>query len=254
MRRNEMFTPVGASGGPSRLACSRSEVVSLAASALLLVPLLLLVGSAFSLPSLFGRGVESLIPRHSDGTASRQPAVPARPSVPLVRPERPRPASGSVLPPRIHHRPSLGAASSAPARATPVAASGGSRSTPAREHGVTEAPTTGGSRSTKAPAPGGGSRPPDPADPGRAVSRPPAVSVGVTGTTATVGVDTGSPVPVTATVSVAPSSVSADVSVAGNTAAAGATAETDLSALSPPAVTATVAAPVVATAVALLGG
>lgn len=255
MRRNAMSAPARASHEASRLAVSRGEAGTLAAVAVLLVPLLMLVGGVFSLPSLLERGFASLSPKHSDGAAESGLAAPAR----LSRAIQPRPQGGQVAPPRTSHRSSLGAVSVAVATTPPAPTRGGTRSTPATEPGATDAPATGGSGSASPEVPTTGTEAgsgglPEPVGPGPVATRPPAVTIGVNETTATVGVDTGpAPVPASATVSVAPTGVTAEVNAAGAAVSASTTVATAVAELSPPAVT-SVADPLVSTAVTLLGG
>ena len=233
----------------------------LAAVAVLLVPLLLLVGGAFSLPSLLGQGAASLSPKVSQRTAGERGLAA---SGSLSRLVQPPPQGSQVAPPRTSHRAhppaARGARATTPRTTTPHNATRGStRPTPNSDLGITDAPTTGGTVAPAAPAPAtgtrsGGGAPPEPANPGPVDARPPAVSVAGNGTTATVAVDAGA-APVTATVTVAPSGVTVEVAAAGETVSAGTATVTDLvDELLPPAVTTAVTAPVASTAATLLGG
>ena len=75
MKRHDSAVPGGAALALRRLAVSRPEAIVLAAVAAMLVPLLMLEGGAFRLPSLLERGVEFLIPGLADGNARGEPAV-----------------------------------------------------------------------------------------------------------------------------------------------------------------------------------
>jgi hypothetical protein len=242
MRRNAMSASARASGDRTRPAVSRGELASLAVVVVLLAPLLMLAGGLFSLPSLIERGAASPTAGLSERNAGRAPAAPAR----VSRPMQTRPQRGQVAPPRTTHRPGLrpiGVIRTTPAPVTRQ----GIRSTPSGDAGITGTPVSAGAGS-------GSGSPPEPGKPAPVAPEPPAASVGVNGTT-TVTVATGTaPVTATATVSVSPSGVAADVAAADAVTASTAAVTTALAELSPPVVTTTVTAPVVPTAVSILGG
>ena len=154
MRRNAMLAPPRAGHDRRELAVSRGEAVVLAAVAVLLVPLLLLVGGALSLPSLLGRGTASLSPKLSERSAAdRALTAPGR----LSRLAQPLPHL-QVTPPRASHRTSLRAARGARATAPHIATGGATRSTPNSDLGITHAPATGGTGSVSPAPPKKGSR------------------------------------------------------------------------------------------------
>jgi hypothetical protein len=264
VKRNEhaVLMPGGATVALTRLSVSRRDVAALAAVAAMLVPLLMLEGRIFSLPSLLERGVESLIPGVAGGKSRVQPsAVPNRFGT-LV---------GAVLNADValsatRDRSNRGGMSVASQESRDVTSSRGSRAAAVRVPDVprapvpgvtvtspptgTSSPTDGAPPPTQGPSGGsGGSGPggPDPGDSGT-----PAVAVGVDGTTATVSVDTGgSPVTGTANVSASPSGVSVAGTVAGVSISADATVPPDAAEVAVPVVTATVGTVAVSTVTGL---
>jgi hypothetical protein len=232
VKRNEdtVSVPRGATLAFRRPSVSGREAAGLAAVAAMLVPLLMFAGGVLSLPSLLERGFESLIPRLADGKSHLQPvAAPSR-SGALVGAA----LSARVVIPVAGDRSSRGGASVASGESQRVTSSRGSRAASVNVPEVPQAPVpavTGASPPAGAgPSGGGGSGPgdhgpggPGPGGGGPAEPRPPAVSVGVNGTTVSVNLDTGvSPATGTATVSASTSRASAAGTVAGVSISAGA--------------------------------
>lgn len=248
MKRSE--DAVSVSGGATlalrRLSVSGREAAALAAVATALVPLLMLEGGVFSLPSLLERGVESLMPRLADGKPHLQPAVAlSRFGTPAGVMHN----TGVVVTAKSERAASRGGVSVASDESHRVTGSRGSRAVsvsarevpqgPAPGVAVASPPAAGSPRAAPGPrgsgdsGPGGGAGPGGGPGPGERVT--PAVTVGVNGTTATVSVDTGSAsAKATATVSGSTSGVSVAGAVAGVPIAA------DAGQVAEPGVTATV--------------
>jgi hypothetical protein len=216
----------------------------LAAVAAMLVPLLMLEGGVFPLPSLLERGIESLIPGLGDGNNSRgEPAAaPSRSGTlagvtagaGVVLPARSGPSSRGGISVSVASRTSLGATASRGARAAGVRARGVAVRVPAPGVTGTSAPTGGSPPPTAGPGDGGrgpGSGGAGPGEPGA-----PAVPAGVNAT-ASVGVEAGSSsVTGTATVSASTSGVSVAGTVADVSIAADASVPTNTGEVSTPAV------------------
>jgi hypothetical protein len=244
VKRNESFilVPSEATFALGWLLISRREVAALAAVAAMLVPMLMLEGRVFSLPSLVEWGVESLIPGFADGNSRVQPSAATSRSDTRVGATR----SADTVLAGTSDRSSRGGRSIPSDESRSVASSRGSRAATVRVAGVprvrvpgvpgTSSSTGGPVPPTQGPTGGGegsGSGNPGPGDAGT-----PAISVGVNGTTTTVSVEAGhSPTRATAVVSASTSGMSAAATVAGVSISAGATVPMDTGEASPPAVT-----------------
>jgi hypothetical protein len=245
---NAVLVPGASHLAVKRFSVSWREVAGLAAVAALLVPLLMVAGAMFSLPSLVERGVDSLIPGVADGTSQVQPSAPPSRFGALVGAA----LNAEVVLPVTRDRASRGGRSVASDKARRVTGSRGSRAAGVSVPGAPQAatpgvttpspPTDDSSPPTQGPSGGsGGSGDSGPRNPGSGDLGTPAVAVGVNGSTATIGVDTGgSPVTGSASVSASASGVSAAASAAGVSTDTSATVPPGAGEVAVPAVTATV--------------
>jgi hypothetical protein len=243
VKRHDSAVPGGAALALRKLAVSRPEAIVLAAVAAMLVPLLMLEGGAFRLPSLLERGVEFLIPGLADGNARGEPAVlPSRTGTlagvtagaAVVLAVRSAPASRGGI--SVASGTSLGVTGSRGARAASVTVKGVAARVPAPGVTGTTAPTDSPPPPTAGPGEGGGGSGAG-GGPGHRGPGTPAVTVGVDAT-ASVGIEAGpSSVTGTATVSTATPGVSVTATVADVAVAASAAAPTDTGAVPTASVT-----------------